>query len=110
MDENSAIYKTKKLLNNTGLPYRYLSFSEKSVPKMPYLTFQFLYSNNMAADGKVYYQISRVKIDLFTKIKDLDAEKQVEMALSGHYWEKEEEYLDNQDCYQITYEIEMEGS
>lgn len=110
MDENNAIYKTKKLLSNTGLPYRYLSFSEKSVPKMPYLTFQFLYSNNMAADGKVYYQISRVKIDLFTKIKDPDAEKQVEMALSGHFWEKEEEYLDNQDCYQITYEIEMEGS
>lgn len=110
MDENSALYKTKELLNNTGLPYRYLAFSEKSVPKMPFLTYQFLYSNNMAADGEVYSPISRIQIALFTKIKDPGAEKQVETALSGHYWEKEEEYLDNQDCYQITYEIEMEGS
>lgn len=109
-DFESAVVKTSKLLKLTNLPFRYLAFSDDDAVKMPFITYQFLYSDNMAADGEVYVPISRVQINLFTAQKDLKIEQQVESVLKGHFWTKEEEYIDSQDCYQITYEIELEGN
>lgn len=105
-----AIKKIKAMLETSGLPFRYLKFSDETVPEDRYCVYQFLNSENMAADGSVYKIISRFQIDLFTKTKDIESEEQLEAALSSVFWEKEEEYIDDQACYRITYLISLEDS
>mgnify|MGYP000028368646 CR=1 FL=1 len=39
--------------------------------------------------------------------KEVETEKKVEEALSDYYWEKTEEYLDEEQCYRIMYEMEV---
>lgn len=105
-----AYEKIKSMLTASGIPFRYRAFTEDTVPPMPFLIYQFTYSENFGADGEVYALLSHFEVVLFTKLKDLKAEEQLEAALSSVYWEKEEEYLENEDCYQITYSIIMEES
>ena len=50
---------------------------------------------------------NRISIELYTESKDLEAENAVEAALKGLCWEKSEEYLDDEQCYEIIYEIEV---
>ena len=46
-------------------------------------------------------------MELYTKQKDQSSEDKVENALSSFYWDKTEEYIDSERCYQILYEIEV---
>lgn len=97
----------KNLLASTGLPVTYRAWPEKEAPPMPYLCYLAAYSNNFGADDRVYHKISHIQVELYTKQKDQEAEDRVEAALSSLYWEKTEEYLDTERCYQILYEIEV---
>lgn len=105
-----GVEKLNSMLEASGLPFRYRAFSDETVPDDCYCVYQFLYSENMAADGNVYKIISKFQIDMFTKTKNIEAEEQLEAALSSVYWEKEEEYIDDQACYRITYLISLEDS
>lgn len=98
------------LLEQTGLPVAYLAFPKEKAPPMPFTVYQFLYSNNFAADGEVYTKINRYMITLYSRIKDEESENKIETALNSIPcpWSKEEEWLEDNSCYQVTYEIEME--
>lgn len=65
------------------------------------------YSNNFVADGAVYYPVLHIQIELYTQLKNPEAEDKVEKALSSLVWEKTETYIDSEACYQILYEIEV---
>lgn len=95
------------LLESTGLPVTYREWPDREAPTLPYLCYLVGYSNNFAADGGVYAKINHVQIELYTKLKDQEAEDKVEEALSSFFWEKTETYLDSEKCYQILYEIEV---
>ena len=71
------------------------------------MVYQSVYSNNFSADNVVYKKFDHIQIDLYTKLKDPLTEGKVEKALSSFYWEKTEEYIDTEQCYQIIYEIEV---
>lgn len=94
-----------KLLKSTGIPVTYNAWKTKK--KLPYICYLNAYSNNFAADGNVYYLINHLQIELYTEEKDTEAEEKVEQALSSFFWEKTEEYIDTERCYQIIYEIEV---
>lgn len=96
-----------EILKSTGIPVAYRAFSEDTAPDMPILVYFVLYSNNFSADSVVYKKINHIQIDLYTKNKDTESEDKVENALSSFFWEKDEEYLDDERCYRVTYELEV---
>lgn len=97
--------KLKTRLSTTGYPVAYRYF--KSPQNLPYICYRVAYSRNLAADSGVYIRSDRVQIELYTRIKDQQAEGKVEQALSSFFWEKTETYVESEKCYQIIYEIEV---
>lgn len=93
------------LLKTAGYPVAYGYFPTEQ--QLPYILYRVTYSNNFGADNRVYHKIDHIQIELYTKLKDPEAEDRVENALSSLYWDKTEEYIDSERCYQILYEIEV---
>lgn len=97
----------KKILEAAGLPVAYRAFREEEAPEMPYICFLVPGSNNFAADGSVYFKVNKVQVELYTQYKDLESEGKVEEALSSFFWQKTEEYIESEKCFQIVYELEV---
>ena len=102
-----SLEENKKLLETAGLPVAYRAFPVGNAPPLPFVCYLFSSTNNFNADDAVYQVINRISIELYTESKDLEAENAVEAALKGLCWEKSEEYLDDEQCYEIIYEIEV---
>ena len=97
----------RKILETSGLPVTYRAWPENEAPPLPYLCYYDSGSNNFAADGVVYFSARQITVELYTELKDVTAENRVEQALSSFFWEKTEEYIDSEKCYQIVYEMEV---
>lgn len=97
----------KDILENAGFPVTYHFWPERKAPSMPYICYYISDSDNFAADGMVYYPVNRVQVELYTELKDTDAEAALETALASFYWNKTETYIDTEKCYQVAYEIEV---
>jgi hypothetical protein len=95
----------KKQLETTGFPVAYNVFNTEQT--MPFICFLVAYSNNFAADDIVYKKIDHIQVELYTSLKDTDAEDKVEKALSSFIWYKTESYDDTEKQYQVIYEIEV---
>ena len=94
-------------LDSTGLPNTYNAWPPGEAPALPFICYRSTGSNNLHADGGVYYSGSSIEAELLTKNKDPTVEKLVENALTGIHWEKSETYIESQRCFQILYEIEV---
>lgn len=88
----------------------YYSFPVGKAPKLPFIVYMATNSNNFIADNKVYHKIQEVDIELYTKNKDIVSENLIEDTLDSNsiVWEKYEEYIDSENCFQITYTINVE--
>lgn len=95
------------ILSSTGIPVTYHAWKGRKKPPPPYICNLNQYTQNFYADGVVYYKIEHMSIDLYTKLKDPETELLVETALAPFAWEKSEEYNDAEQCFQITYELEV---
>ena len=96
-------------LLSTIYPTAYWSFPEGEAPAMPYLVYFEESSDNFGADNRVYFHRKRVAVELMTKTKDPYAEGAVEAALDAAdiYWEKTETHLDDEDAYEVIYNLEV---
>lgn len=94
-------------LKETGLPVVYRNWKAGTAPPLPWICYLVAYSNNFAADGGVYARVDHIQVELYTALKDQEAEERVETALSYFVWEKTETYLESEKCFQILYEIEV---
>lgn len=85
----------------------YYEFPDGEAPEMPYIVYLETGENNFIADNTVIYRQIRVDIELYTALKDPQMEKTVEDALSTAelIWIKDEDYLDSERCYMITYTV-----
>lgn len=95
------------ILTSIGMPTAYHAWPEKEAPPMPYICNLSPYSNNFYADGKVYFKVNCLQVELYTKYIDKEAESKIENALQNLSWKKEEEYLSDQKCYKIIYDMEV---
>ncbi len=99
------------LLETTGLPVVYHSFkaSKMEVQIPPYIVYFATKSNNSAADNKVYYKRNAYTAELYTDTKNTTIEQKLEDAFdrASIFYEKTETYLDTEEMYQISYEIEI---
>ena len=78
-------------------------------PPLPFICYMVDESNNFGADNIVYKAINRISIELYSKNKDTVSEGLIEAKLDSLsiYWEKDEVYLDDEQCYEIIYTIEV---
>lgn len=104
-----SLSEFKELLKTTGLPVAYYAFPESEAPTLPFICYLVPFTNNFSADGKVYKNINHIQVELYTKIKSPEIEEKVEQALSSFYWEKTETYLEDEQCFEVIYELEVEN-
>lgn len=101
------------LLKSTGLPVAYMSFDEKEIPDMPFITYMEIRSNNFGADGVVYQPVKRMQVDLFmnneSMERNIEAQETLENAFKKAiiFWQKTFEYNDDEKFQCFTYEVEI---
>lgn len=101
--------KILAVLQAAGIPFAYDHFAEGEAVDHRSSATCFRESDNFAADGKVYYKISRVNVELYTDKKDLNAEQKVEDALDAAsiFYAKSEVWIDSEKLYEVLYEMEV---
>lgn len=102
--------KITAILEEIGLPFAYDHFAEGESPDPPFICYLIPNSDNFSADGRVYYKINEIHIDLYTDCKDLSAEQKVEAVLDEHgiFYEKTEVWIESENLYEVLYTFEME--
>ena len=99
-----------ELLIAMGIPYAYDHFAEGESPDPPFICYLCPESNNFSADGRVYFKIENVNIELYTDKKDLSCESAVEAVLDAHgiFYNKTEVWIESEKLYEVLYTFEME--
>ena len=99
-----------QILSETQIPFAYHLFAEGESPEPPFICYLLPGSNNFSADGKVYYKINEVHIELYTDLKDLAVEQQLEDVLDEHgiFYNKSETWIESEKLYEVLYTFEME--
>ena len=99
-----------QILSETQIPFAYHHFAEGESPEPPFICYLLPGSNNFSADGKVYYKINEVHIELYTDLKDLAVEQQLEDVLDEHgiFYNKSETWIESEKFYEVLYTFEME--
>ncbi len=99
-----------QILSETQIPFAYHHFAEGELPEPPFICYLLPGSNNFSADGKVYYKINEVHIELYTNLKDLAVEQQLEDVLDEHgiFYNKSETWIESEKLYEVLCIFEME--
>lgn len=99
------------MLQEMNIPFAYDHFAEGESPEPPFICYLIPGSDNFAADGKVYFKMNEVRIEVYTDFKDLDLESRVEGVLDGHeiFYNKSETWIQSEKLYEVMYSFEMEG-
>lgn len=98
-----------EMLQEMEIPFAYDHFAEGESPEPPFICYLLPGSNNFAADGKVYFRINQVRIELYTDSKDLSVERKVEIVLdeSGIFYNKSEVWIQSEKLYEVLYSFEV---
>lgn len=99
----------EKILERMNIPFRYFLFEEKEAVEPPFLVWYLPESNNFFADGIVYEKIARLNLELYTAQKDFELEERLESLLETECmaWNKTEAFLDEEQLYEVLYEMEV---
>ena len=99
-----------QMLDEMGLPFAYHHFAEGESPEPPFVCYLLPGSKNFGADGRVYYKINEVHIELYTDWKDLAVEQGVEAVLDEHgvFYNKSEVWIESEKLYEVLYTFEWE--
>ena len=97
------------MLEKTGFPFAYDHFAEGESTDPPFICYLLPGSDNFAADGRVYFRISEVRIELYTDRKDPGAETLVETVLddAGIFYNKSEAWIQSEKLYEVLYSMEL---
>ena len=98
------------IMEAIGLPYAYDHFAEGESPAPPFVCFLCPASDNFAADGRVYYKINEVHIELYTNEKNPETEVRIEAVLDerGFFYDKSEVWIESEQLYEVLYSFELE--
>ena len=103
--------KLLEIISEIDIPSAYDHFSENESPSPPFITYLLPGSDNFSADGRVYFRILEVHIELYTDEKNPDTERLVEDVLDEHgiFYNKSEVWIESEKLYEVLYSFEMEG-
>lgn len=95
------------IIKETGIPFAYDHFAERESPDPPFICYLLPGSDNFAADGRVYFKINEVRIELYTDSKDLLVEQKLEDTLDKYsiFYEKSETWIDSEKLYEVLYQF-----
>ena len=98
------------LMAEIPFPSAYDHFAEGESPEPPFITYLLPGSDNFAADGKVYFRVTEVHIELYTDEKNPEVEQQIEAVLDEHsiFYDKTEVWIESEKLYEVLYSFEME--
>ena len=98
-----------EMLQELKIPFAYDHFAEGESPEPPFICYLIPGSDNFAADGRVYFKLNEVRIEMYTDFKDLDLESRVEGVLDGHeiFYNKSETWIQSEKLYEVMYAFEM---
>ena len=98
-----------QMLSEMQIPFAYHHFAEGEAVDPPFICYLIPGSNNFSADGKAYHKISVVHIEVYTDLKDLAVEQQVEDVLDEHeiFYNKSEVWIKREKLYEVVYVFEM---
>jgi hypothetical protein len=102
----------KEILDQTGIPVAYSHFVESEnqpIPDPPFITYLVTDSANFFADNQVYIKIQNVQIELYTDLKDLEAEANIERILNENEipFGTSEVFIESEDLFQKIYEVRV---
>lgn len=100
-----------RILTEFGIPYAYDHFAEGESPEPPFVCYLFPGSDNFSADGRAYFKINEVRVELYTDYKDLALEKKLEDVLDAHgiFYGRSETWIESEKLYEVLYSFELEG-
>lgn len=101
-----------ELLRLFDVSFAYDHFAEGEAPDPPFVCYLLPGSDHFSADGKVYYKISEVHIELYTDFKDPELEERLEDILddASIFYEKSETWIESEKLYEVLYTFEMEAN
>lgn len=96
-----------KIIEEMGIPFAYDHFAEGESPDPPFLCYLLPGSDNFAADGRVYYKMSEVRIELYTDFKDVSLEEKVTAVLDNHgiFYKQSEVWIEEEKLYEVSFEF-----
>ena len=102
-----TLLEVAQMVASIGYPYRYSHYSE--TPQPPYVVFYYPAETDPHADNTNYINTRQLFIELYTNIKDHEAEANVESVLkaNGLSWYKQTDFLNDEKLFQTTYEMEV---
>lgn len=97
------------MLTEMDIPFAYDHFVVGESPEPPFLVFLYPGSNHFAADGRVYFKVNRLNIELYTDKKDVELEETVEAVLDRHgiFYGKSEVWIESENLYEVLYQMEV---
>ena len=97
------------MLTEMDIPFAYDHFVEGESPEPPFLVFLYPGSNHFAADGRVYFKVNRLNIELYTDKKDVELEETVAAVLDRHgiFYDKSEVWIKSENLYEVLYQMEV---
>ena len=87
----------------------YRAFPVGKAPKLPFICYLATSTDNFDADNSVYHVLQGVDVELYTAKKSEDTEALIEAKFKelNIVWDKTEEWLDSENCYEIVYSITL---
>lgn len=90
------------LCEKLNIPYAYGQFQSATEP--PHLIGKIIDTENFGADNKVWYKVPNFILELTTLKKDLQLENKIQNELlKDVYWNKKENYIANEEIYNVSY-------
>ena len=96
------------MMEETELPFAYDHFAEGESPAPPFICFLYPSDNNFSADGRPFFKINQVNVELYTDLKDPALEAMVEAVLEEHgiFYGKTETWIDSEGLYEVLYQFQ----
>ena len=100
-----------EMLQELKIPFAYDHFAEGESPEPPFICYLIPGSDNFTADGRVYFKLNEVRIEMYTDFKDISLESRVEDVLDRHeiFYNKSETWIQSEKLYEVMYSFDMEG-
>lgn len=98
-----------KIMEEMDIPFAYDHFAEGESPDPPFMCYLLPGSDHFSADGRVYYKMSEVRIELYTDFKDLSLEEKVTAVLDNHgiFYAQSEVWIEEEKLYEVVFEFAM---
>ncbi len=99
----------EEMLKPLGLPLAYWQFDDDNPPTVPYIVYTLPNSSPFYADGKPYFNVDTLQIELYVEKKSKDYEERIQKILieKGLGYQRTEIYIETEKLFVEIYNLEV---